>query len=222
MDRTSPHYIAHRIQGFGHPENSIAALRAALDSHADEIELDLRRTGDGRFVASHWPTAFGSKEGLLELDTVLALYRAQNAGKGLRLDLKTSGSEATLVSAVRDAGMIDYTTFMSRNPRTLARIRKADSNAKLSRTIVVTGLGDWLDWPLYRLRAKTGAALRKDGKLSITLAKLFGSYSPRIVTDALSSATEVVVCVTSNAEIERLRTWGVRSFLSNKAISSAA
>ncbi|MEW5912896.1 MAG: glycerophosphodiester phosphodiesterase [Thermodesulfobacteriota bacterium] len=45
--------IAHRGAHATAPENSLAAFQAAMDLGADMIELDLRRTQDGRLVVHH-------------------------------------------------------------------------------------------------------------------------------------------------------------------------
>jgi len=47
---------AHRGCWQSAPENSLAALRAAIDAGADIVELDVRATGDGVFVLLHDPT----------------------------------------------------------------------------------------------------------------------------------------------------------------------
>ena len=45
--------IAHRGVWNNHPENSLAALQAAIDAHADFVEVDVRMAKDGRFVCIH-------------------------------------------------------------------------------------------------------------------------------------------------------------------------
>jgi glycerophosphoryl diester phosphodiesterase len=47
---------AHRGSWRSAPENSLAALRAAVDQGADIVELDVRATNDGVFVLLHDPT----------------------------------------------------------------------------------------------------------------------------------------------------------------------
>lgn len=44
---------AHRGWSAEYPENSLEAFRAALELGADEIELDVRRTADGKLIVSH-------------------------------------------------------------------------------------------------------------------------------------------------------------------------
>ena len=45
--------IAHRGASAAHPENTIAAFQAAAALGADAVELDVRRTRDGRLVVHH-------------------------------------------------------------------------------------------------------------------------------------------------------------------------
>lgn len=48
--------IAHRGDPLAHRENTLPAFAAAVASGADMIELDVRRTADGRAVVVHDPT----------------------------------------------------------------------------------------------------------------------------------------------------------------------
>ena len=47
--------IAHRGASHDHPENTVAAFRAAAEMGADGVELDVRRTSDDRLVVVHDP-----------------------------------------------------------------------------------------------------------------------------------------------------------------------
>lgn len=48
-----PHLIAHRGESADYPENTLSAIRAALDVGADGVEFDLQFTGDGQPVVLH-------------------------------------------------------------------------------------------------------------------------------------------------------------------------
>lgn len=50
---TTAQVIAHRGASATHPENTVAAFRAAVDQGADWVELDVRRTADGRLAVHH-------------------------------------------------------------------------------------------------------------------------------------------------------------------------
>ncbi|MEG9434219.1 glycerophosphodiester phosphodiesterase family protein [Terriglobus sp. ADX1] len=45
--------ISHRGEHLHHPENTLAAFRAAADAGADYIELDVRTTADGKLILMH-------------------------------------------------------------------------------------------------------------------------------------------------------------------------
>ena len=45
--------VAHRGARFVAPENTLTAIRAALDRGADMVELDVQRSKDGRLVLIH-------------------------------------------------------------------------------------------------------------------------------------------------------------------------
>jgi glycerophosphoryl diester phosphodiesterase len=48
--------ISHRGEHLRHPENTLAALRAAIEAGADYLEVDVRTTADGKLVLMHDPT----------------------------------------------------------------------------------------------------------------------------------------------------------------------
>ncbi len=61
-----PSVIAHRgAWGAGVPENSLAAFERAIDLGADMIELDVRRTRDGKLVVFHDAEVAGAPIGTL-------------------------------------------------------------------------------------------------------------------------------------------------------------
>lgn len=45
--------VAHRADWRHHPENSLPAIRSAIELGADVVEVDVRRTKDGHFVIIH-------------------------------------------------------------------------------------------------------------------------------------------------------------------------
>lgn len=52
---SEPGLISHRGLGFGHPENSLAAIGAAMENGVQGVEIDLRTTADGHIVLLHDP-----------------------------------------------------------------------------------------------------------------------------------------------------------------------
>jgi glycerophosphoryl diester phosphodiesterase len=58
--------VAHRGTWSAAPQNSLAALEGAIALGCDMVELDVRRTRDGRLVAVHDPRIQGTKVGTLD------------------------------------------------------------------------------------------------------------------------------------------------------------
>lgn len=109
---TGPWVIAHRGgPPAGVPENSLEAFAGALAAGADMVELDVRRSADGRLVVIHDRSAAGltvsraslaalrSASGyeLVELGTVAEFA----AGRiGLDVELKETGYERDVIAAL--------------------------------------------------------------------------------------------------------------------------
>lgn len=115
------HCIAHRGFGEVNPENTLAAVNAAVAAGADGIELDVRRCGSGEPVVVHdetvdrvtdasGPVAGFSADELAALSvldsgegvpTVEAVCRATPSSVCLNLELKEHGLAAETVDIAR-------------------------------------------------------------------------------------------------------------------------
>ena len=75
--------IAHRGVHNGIPENTLAAYQKAIDLGCDFVEIDLRKTKDGRFVSVHNSTVDAYVEGISGKvsDFTLAELKSMNIGK---------------------------------------------------------------------------------------------------------------------------------------------
>lgn len=76
--------IAHRGEHNGIPENTIAAYQKAIDLGCDYVEIDLRKTKDGRFVSVHNETVDAYTQGEVTgkvNDFTLAELKELNIGK---------------------------------------------------------------------------------------------------------------------------------------------
>jgi glycerophosphoryl diester phosphodiesterase len=58
-----PLVVAHRGASIEHPENTIEAFEAAIDSGADAVEFDVRMTADGHAVVMHDPDVSRTTDG---------------------------------------------------------------------------------------------------------------------------------------------------------------
>ena len=75
--------VAHRGVHNGIPENTLAAYQKAIDLGCDFVEIDLRKTKDGRFVSVHNSTVDAYVEGISGKvnDFTLAELKQMNIGK---------------------------------------------------------------------------------------------------------------------------------------------
>jgi glycerophosphoryl diester phosphodiesterase len=141
--------------GFGHPENSLKALRQALTSNVHGIELDLRLTKDHKWVVMHNPFFKGEEQKVLKihqstlsrlrrevlpLDTALALI-ATDEKKTLFLDVKDVGEEKQILKMLENYGLLDRTIIISWEPEVLRRVYNRNSGVKLGFSYVPIASG---------------------------------------------------------------------------------
>ena len=78
---TIPAIASHRGAALLAPENTLAGIEAAIRSEADFVEIDLRRTKDGRVILFHDPTVDRTTNGMGRVrDYTLAQFRSMDAG----------------------------------------------------------------------------------------------------------------------------------------------
>ena len=116
--------VGHRGAAALAPENSIAALEAALAHDVDWVEVDVVRAGD-RLMLAHSPAELHS--GSPTLDDSLAFLAARSGREtGVQLDLKGRGFERETVAAVRRFGLVDRTVVSSYFMRSLTAVRRLE------------------------------------------------------------------------------------------------
>jgi glycerophosphoryl diester phosphodiesterase len=94
---------AHRGASATHPENTLLAFRAALESGADGIELDVHLTADGIPVVIHDRDVARTTDGYGLVDEMpLKRLQALDAGRGERVP-----TLAEVVSLISDAVHLD-------------------------------------------------------------------------------------------------------------------
>lgn len=121
-----PLIVAHRGAWGEFPQNSLEALQAAIDTGCEMVELDVRRTRDGRLVAVHDARTRGTPVAALnhvELKERLAPGQAPlleemlelAAGRiGLDIELKEAGYVQTVLRLLRGLDPAQYvvTSFL--------------------------------------------------------------------------------------------------------------
>jgi len=161
--------LTHRLRGFGAPEHSAAALRAALAAGVPYLEIDTRASADGAIFIHHDHTTrsprrhiahtrahevaqvrLGNGEHLLLLDDALRLFaRVRRPHQRLCLDIKDFGFEAEHLRLVRACGVEAHVHFISWIPHTLARLHELGTTAPLH--LSHTSL---LEYPLLALLSR--------------------------------------------------------------------
>ncbi len=116
--------ISHRGEHLKHPENTLPAFQAAIDSGADYFELDVRTTSDGRLVLMHDRTVDRTTNGKgavreMTFDQIRALRAGGAQPPALEEALKLAHGHigvyvdskdiapADLVTALEKADMLD-------------------------------------------------------------------------------------------------------------------
>ena len=111
--------IAHRGASTAAPENTLEAFQKAIDVGADMIELDVRRTRDGRLVTFHDRALGGAPVGTLTLAEMSArlgrtpalLHEVVELVRGrirLDLELKEDGYVESVLDAAAPLGPENY------------------------------------------------------------------------------------------------------------------
>ncbi len=138
-----PLIVAHRgAWGPAAPQNSIAALEAAIELGCDMVEVDVRRTRDGKLVAVHDSRVAGAAVAALDHDQLLARVAPGQAqpleaileragGRiALDIDLKEDGGAAGLATALARHLTPDGYVVTSFLPVALAEVRRHAPHAR--------------------------------------------------------------------------------------------
>ncbi len=95
-------FIAHRGASFFEPENTLRALKRAVEMGADMVEVDVRLSRDGELVVMHDPTLDRTTDGRGRVeDMTLGELKRLNAGRG---ELIPTLQE--VIEAVRGTGLV--------------------------------------------------------------------------------------------------------------------
>jgi glycerophosphoryl diester phosphodiesterase len=157
--------IAHRGFSAAAPENTLAAVRKAVEAGADGCEFDVQLSRDGLPVLMHDATVDRTTNGkgkvgellaaeLQRLDagswkdpafagepvpTLLDALRAlAGAGRTAVIEVKDAAATAAVVEAVRQAGMVDASVVVSFHEEALADIRAREPRLRCG--LLVGGL----------------------------------------------------------------------------------
>jgi glycerophosphoryl diester phosphodiesterase len=222
--------ITHRCMGFGALENSAVALRAALSSSVDEIELDFRTTRDGELVASHFDLFFdmqgvprivsrstlieNQRHGLMSLKDCLELFREHGQDKRLRIEVKSRGVEQRLVDALTHYRLAERVVVVSWSVGALRVFRELSPTLELSLSYMMGLQGGGVlpfAWPTSMPAALHDASL---GIRSVNIIRGIIGPTPEYVSRLLGCGVEVFVLSRGgHQEFEKLYRLGVTGAL---------
>ena len=178
--------IGHRGAAALAPENSLAAVEAAVEHGVDAVELDVVRASDGRLVLAHGPSVPPDAPSLEE-----GLALAARLGVGVQMDVKEPGLEEGVVDALRRSDLLDRSFVSSFSFRILRAFAALEPGLPRSLTypedrLGVTGsraLGYAVRPGLAALRALLPVRLprfmRVAGASAVTLN--WGVVTPRVI-----------------------------------------
>lgn len=125
---------AHRgLSASAQPENSLAALRAALAARVDVVEIDLRATADGAIVLMHDARVDRTTNGAGRVST-MTLERLKALDLGAGEPVPTLGEALELVAASRTRLLLDIKNGGEIDPARL--IELARNHGALDRIII--------------------------------------------------------------------------------------
>ena len=133
--------IGHRGASAYEPENTIRAFKRAIDMGCQGVEMDLRRTKDGKIVVIHDETVDRTTNGkgkvsemtleeIKKLDShgekipLLSEVLSEVKAEIFLLELKESGYEESIVKEVKDFNLLDKVVFVSFNYDSLKKVKE--------------------------------------------------------------------------------------------------
>lgn len=145
-----PRIVAHRGNSSVAPENTLAAIRSAIEVGSDQVEIDVHMTKDGEIVLMHDGTVDRTTNGKGSVSQMtLAEIRELDAGikksanfKGekvptlreallevkdkarLVIELKPTGFEQKVIDIVDELGMRDQVAIISFNAYSIRKVRE--------------------------------------------------------------------------------------------------
>jgi glycerophosphoryl diester phosphodiesterase len=169
--RETVEIIAHRGAAGSRPENTLAAVRKAIDDGADWIEVDVQENADGEVVVIHdkdfmrfagnplkvWDARsadiaaidvgrwFGPEYSGERVPSLRSVLETARGRAKVLIELKYYGHDERLservVSLVEAAGMAEQTAFMSLEPRQVLRMKALRPSWRVG-TLAARSAGD--------------------------------------------------------------------------------
>jgi glycerophosphoryl diester phosphodiesterase len=213
--------VAHRGASAYEPENTIRAIRRAIEFAADMVEIDVQSTRDDHLVIIHDAEVERTTNGKGSVkELTLAAIRRLDAGKGekiptmqevleaakdkigVMIEVKSVGIEKRLLELIRSEEMSEQVIVTSFMTDVVRNIRKLDS--KLS-------TGQIFSWKIPNL-AKRAVELR-----TTVMVPAFDLVNRRMVQELHEVSVPIYTWTVDNRRIaERLIELGVDGIVTNK------
>ncbi|MBQ6136348.1 MAG: glycerophosphodiester phosphodiesterase family protein [Kiritimatiellae bacterium] len=137
--------VLHRADWRRHPENSVSAIKGAIEMGGDMVEIDVCRTKDGRYVLSHdgkldrTTDRTGAIKDLTFEEVRAARLRERSGGAGAALTDERIPTLEEALEACRDRILVNIDRFNS-DPSGIAAVIK---RLGVERQVVLKGYGDY-------------------------------------------------------------------------------
>jgi glycerophosphoryl diester phosphodiesterase len=226
--RETVEVIAHRGAAGSRPENTLAAVRKAIEDGADWIEVDVQENADGEVVVIHdkdfmrfagnplkvWDARssdmaaidvgswFGPEYSAERVPSLRSVLETARGHAKVLVELKYYGHDERLaervVSLVEETGMEDQTAFMSLEPKQVLRMKALRP--------------DWRVGTLAARSAGDPARLRSDF-LAVSSAIATAPY----IGHAVASGKDVLVwTIDDPIDMSRMVSRGVSGLITNE------
>ncbi len=225
-----PLIIAHRGLHTQHPENSLAAIRAAAEQGIPAVEFDLRRTRDGRFVVHHDARFFGQRIPIAQRSlgewqrrlgrnilTFSTLLQHVPAKLHLCVEVKDRDADALrVVEMLRLSGAWKRSTILSFHPEVLRQL----GAVPIDRWLLISV------HPAFRLRYPS--VLLNPFRVAAALgcsavAPHYTFVGRRFLANARRAGLHVVPWTVNHPSVgERLATHGVAAIISDDPLALRA
>lgn len=213
--------VAHRGASAYEPENTLRAVRRALEMGADAVEVDVRLTRDGHIVVIHDATVDRTTDGRGAVaEMALSRLRGLDAGKGehiptlrevinvvggeadLFVEIKVPGSEGKVLDVIRESGAEGTVTLVSFHHPSVLRARELEPRVRTG-VILVS-------------RPVTPTSLALDAKADVLLPR-YTHVDAEMVAEAHRCGLAVIPwTVDDPGQMRRLMALGVDGMATNR------
>ena len=235
LEGQHPRVIAHRGLALDHPENTLGAFTAALDSGADILETDVHLSKDGSVIVAHDPDLtrvagrpglvadfserelaeidLGSGEGFPTLDQLLSQFPHAK----FNIDLKTRTAVepfAEIIRAHRAESRILATSFDEPTRQAVINLLPEVASSTSRSMVIQARLRTWLGLPMekWTVPAEVVALQIPPAMYGVALV------TPSMLRLAKRKGLEVHVWTINNPEdMRRLWTMGVHGIVTDRS-----